>query len=253
MLVYSIDRKLVKKVSTDFASLVNEQLKRNWWKQFVANWKEACYADVHSTYITDATNWICSCPTYLRNELLICKHLVSGMQVPKYRELCRYTKPLFLCVQLTEDRLFPNLNGECNCSTVIGINHAIYPPALDFESSYEADSLSVTEVHNEILEWGKQHCMDISKDATQIQQLLSFRDTTLHQLQRYSIEVQNSYSARNTTRTRGGSLPGLLTKFELSNFSSTFCWIRYTSERTKIRHCSLSSKCTQKRDKNVHI
>ena len=122
------------------------------------NWKKASESEIHGTYQTDIGNLICSCPAYLQNEFLICKRLVAGAAVPKYRGLERYTKPPFIRIQLVEDRLFPDVNGESNCSTLVETTPTISPPALDLQPSGGAGSLSVDDVRSEILElleWAK--------------------------------------------------------------------------------------------------
>lgn len=142
-------------------------------------------AEIYVTYETDTTNWISSCAAYLRNAFMICKHLIAGAW--------EVTKPPFIRFQLVEDRLFPDINGESNFSTALDNTPTIPPPALDLEPSYEGEDVSVNELQNEVLElleWGRKHCLDLSKDATRVQQLLNFRDNTLHQLKRYSVDVQ---------------------------------------------------------------
>ncbi|CAG8651032.1 2522_t:CDS:1, partial [Paraglomus occultum] len=51
----------------------------SWWHSFKQEWNTAKEKVVYDTdqYHTDIETWVCSCPAYLNNPYLICKHLVA--------------------------------------------------------------------------------------------------------------------------------------------------------------------------------
>jgi len=53
----------------------------HWWEDFKKEWKKCVVKGVNENflekYYVDSNRWICSCPSFLQNRFLICKHLVK--------------------------------------------------------------------------------------------------------------------------------------------------------------------------------
>jgi hypothetical protein len=53
----------------------------SWWGAFKSDWKKALEKDVDidfkNRYLIDVNNWICSCPAFITNTYMVCKHLVK--------------------------------------------------------------------------------------------------------------------------------------------------------------------------------
>ena len=51
----------------------------SWWGAFKSEWKKALDGDIESDdrYLTNVDTWICSCPAFIKNTYMVCKHLVK--------------------------------------------------------------------------------------------------------------------------------------------------------------------------------
>ena len=51
----------------------------SWWGAFKSEWKKALDADIESDdrYLTNVDTWICSCPAFIKNTYMVCKHLAK--------------------------------------------------------------------------------------------------------------------------------------------------------------------------------
>ena len=68
----------------------------SWWKAFKTDWRECLEKDAGrlESYHVDVDKWICSCPAFISNPYLVCKHLIqtyaaSNPAIPQYKTTIR--------------------------------------------------------------------------------------------------------------------------------------------------------------------
>ena len=68
----------------------------SWWKAFKNDWKECLEKNTErlENYHVEVDKWICSCPAFINNPYLVCKHLVqtytaSNPDLPQYKNTIR--------------------------------------------------------------------------------------------------------------------------------------------------------------------
>ena len=52
----------------------------SWWGMFKSEWRKALDTNVeyNDRYLTNVDTWICSCPAFINNTYMLCKHLVKA-------------------------------------------------------------------------------------------------------------------------------------------------------------------------------
>ena len=83
-----LTRELIPDQIINCKRLNNHRAFPSWWGAFKNEWKIALDKDIGSedNYLTDVSNWICSCPAFISNTFLVCKHIVKA---------CRDRNPSF--------------------------------------------------------------------------------------------------------------------------------------------------------------
>jgi len=74
---------------------MKEYYHRGWRKEFKTEWNKLTTHSIKNVqkYLTDHQNWTCSCPYFLKNRFLLCKHLVNPlgkMDASFFRKVCYY-------------------------------------------------------------------------------------------------------------------------------------------------------------------
>lgn len=110
LVLHVIDTKVMPKFTSDYQLMMSERKKPSWWRTFVHTWNKCAETPIRGTYEIDRVNWTCSCPAYLRNPFLLCKHLVQGTDLPAYRDLIRRHPP-FLEIRREPNRVIPKFEG----------------------------------------------------------------------------------------------------------------------------------------------
>jgi len=79
--VYVLCEKLLPAQRLRFYQLSIGRIHPHWWEDFKKEWKKCVVKGVNENflekYYVDSNRWICSCPSFLQNRFLICKHLVK--------------------------------------------------------------------------------------------------------------------------------------------------------------------------------
>ena len=81
LLCFIITVKVIPQQLDHYYLLYNECELPSWHKDFKIQWRSLVSKTVQNKekYITDQQKWICSCPYFLTNYFLLCKHLVTPM------------------------------------------------------------------------------------------------------------------------------------------------------------------------------
>jgi hypothetical protein len=81
LLCFVITVKVVPQQLDRYYLLCNGREQPSWRKDFKTQWRSLVSRTIQNRekYITDQQKWICSCPYFLTNRFLLCKHLVVPM------------------------------------------------------------------------------------------------------------------------------------------------------------------------------
>ena len=81
--IYVLCEKLLPAQRLRFYQLSTGRIHPHWWENFKKEWKKCVVKDTNENfleqYYIDTNRWICSCPSFLQNRFLICKHLVKAV------------------------------------------------------------------------------------------------------------------------------------------------------------------------------
>ena len=80
--IYIICEHLLLQQENQLLQLMNGCQHPHWWEEFKREWKKAEQRNTSTNYkekyfISEAL-WLCSCPSFLQSQFLLCKHLVTA-------------------------------------------------------------------------------------------------------------------------------------------------------------------------------
>ena len=144
----------------------------SWWGAFKSDWKKELDKDVDSNskdrYLIDVNNWICSCPAFITNTYMVCKHLVR-----EYTDTNLSFFPQYATTRQRHDHPFIWFSEAC---TSIDLANNPWSETtenpLDEESQIDEDSSDVDlgfRARNELIESRKA---ELAEDERMFKSLL---------------------------------------------------------------------------------
>ena len=208
--LHIIDQKLLPRVMYDYKELSKGVSFPKWLKDFMIEWRKLRIRDENHTYETDKQRWICSCPAYLRNRFMLCKHLIDGSSPPNPRSIVRSRLPPFYQELCESGRRFPLLREIRERTQVVNI---IQPQEsdvnfIDLTCTPSSSSIDTTEEHEEgtaffMTELARlsAHIYWLNNQDGHEQQMLYLRRLFFNRISLYVDRVEESLRSRRTPIT----------------------------------------------------
>ena len=75
-----LTRELLPDQISNWEKFNNNRAFPSWWGMFKSEWRKALDKNVeyNDRYLTNVDTWICSCPAFINNTYMLCKHLVKA-------------------------------------------------------------------------------------------------------------------------------------------------------------------------------
>ena len=204
LVLFIISQQLIPRLTMDFDSLLSGLTKPSWWVRFTSIWKKMASSEILGGYKTDRVAWTCSCPGFIGNEFMLCKHLICGSNVPAYKNLSRLSFPPFLSLQTESGRPFPNImNERSSCRELNGDGGIVNDGT---ELIIPSPNIATVDIYNEkeemlsLLDWTKHHINKTLVPSEQEKQLIHLRKV-LTTLKRYRDNVQKDEGGNHLPRT----------------------------------------------------
>jgi hypothetical protein len=102
LVTYIILLKMIPLQKRKFQQILDGRESPEWKKQFKAEWKQLSKRSIENTYATNLQNWVCSCPYFLINRFMICKHLVQLKGVVNAEFFRKIQQNPFICEGICE-------------------------------------------------------------------------------------------------------------------------------------------------------
>lgn len=99
MVVYLIQRPVIRKIEHAYSNLFKGITKPHWWSEMIKIWKKAKSTGINVQYETNQERLICYCHSFINSPHQICKHLVKSRPLSHYRDINRNRKPPFLVIR----------------------------------------------------------------------------------------------------------------------------------------------------------
>ena len=203
--LFILEQRLMPKIQADYTLLLRALKKPRWWKDFVREWDQAKRRPIEGSYRTNAGTWTCSCPYYLRSRFLFCKHLMSNMDCPSYRELVRNRHPPFLQFRTDPERHVPDMGQELR-PLLEGVTIGGLPNrSLEFTECLpeeeENGRIRLVSKIEDLLQWACSHVADLRDTVVGAKQLDHIERNVLKRLDQYRERVEKSLRGRSAPKT----------------------------------------------------
>ena len=188
-------------------------------------WDKAAEETINGVYETDRDAWVCTCEAFRRNQFLLCKHLINGMERPSYRDIERFRRPPFLRIRRVDGRRCPNIDNELHEYNQIGeeqeplVNHETAAAAglvRDYIPNHTTQSdasptapvnddaqrsLQLASRYQQILQNLSEHITALGHDSSNLRQLEHLQSSIISRVDTYlsNVDIENNARTRRNT------------------------------------------------------
>lgn len=230
LLTHVIESRLILKFRCDYNSYISGSKKPYLWKVFSREWKRHKEKSVFqmNEYHTDTRNFMCSCPSWLRSQVFLCKHIVKDMDHPHYHQVTMNRKPPFVVIDRESKRLYmyidepllalsPNRDKRMSITNLLDVNSgtgvtcatpSLVTPHINFNDQDDHSPNICLVIADEMvsqLQWLISHVNQLSLHPSGKRQLQFLHGSLFKSVRKYNDDVRNNLQSRSTPRTWGNS------------------------------------------------